>query len=156
MSVIATLGAISSLTSLLDTNVVSEWRRPQPDRQVVDWLKRVDIGSVFLSVITLLEIRQGIDRLPLGGRRDGLEAWLVQEVPYFFEGRVLPVDEAVADVCGRIRARAFASGRPIPVLDAFLAATAEVHGLTLVTRNTRDFEVWGGPVFNPWIETGPS
>src|SRR5258707_5432781 len=95
--------------------------------------------SVFLSVISLAELRYGIDRMAKGKRQRQLEDWLRYELATRFEGRILPVDPSVADACGRIVCRAEVLGRPIEAMDAFLAATAEVHQLTLVTRNLSDF-----------------
>jgi len=153
--VIRTLAETSSLAetgvdSLVDTNVLSEYRRPNADPGVVAWMRRVEFQTICVSVVTLSEIRLGIDRLPQGRRRERLEDWLTRELPLEMGDRVLNVTLPIADACGAVRARALAAGRPMAVIDAFLAATAEVAGLTLVTRNVRDFEVWGGPVFNPW------
>lgn len=116
------------------------------------WTESVDEDSVFLSVISLAELRYGIDRMPSGKRQRRLEEWLRYELTLRFEGRILPVDPSVADACGRIVCRAEALGRPIEAMDAFLAATAEVRRLTLVTRNISDFVVLKH-VLNPWTET---
>ena len=141
------------MSFLLDTNVVSEWVKPQPDPGVVAWLGQVDEDRVFLSVVTLAELRHGIERMATGGRRDRLDRWLRDELPARFEGRVLPVDGNVADTWGRAMARAQAAGRPLGAMDAFLAATAEVHGLTLVSRNAPDFQALGNAILNPWTRT---
>jgi toxin FitB len=138
------------MTFLLDTNVVSEWVKPRPNPGVVTWLANVDEDRVFLSVVTLTELRYGIERLAAGARRRSLEEWLQRELPVRFEGRILPVDEAVADASGRIAARSESAGRPIEAIDAFLAATAEVHNLTLVTRNESDFRAALRTTLNPW------
>jgi predicted nucleic acid-binding protein len=137
---------------LLDTNVVSEWVKPQPHLGVVTWLAATDEDRVFLSVVTLAELRRGIERLAIGARRTRLEAWLAHELPLRFEKRVLPVDAPIADAWGRIVARSQSLGRTIHAMDAFLAASADVHGLTLVTRNTSDFEPLGQTLLNPWAE----
>jgi predicted nucleic acid-binding protein len=125
---------------LLDTNVVSEWVRPRPNAGVMAWLAEADEDGVFLSVVTLAELRHGIERMAAGQRRRRLNEWLANDLLFRFEGRVLPVDVTVADSWGRLTASREASGRPISVADAFIAATAAVHGLTLVTRNVADFE----------------
>ena len=138
------------MSYLLDTNVVSEWVRPSPDPGVVAWLDEVDEDRVFLSVVTIAELRHGIERLPPGARRERLAAWLDEELPRRFEARILPIDEAVANAWGRIVARGEASGRPMHAMDAFLAALAETHDLTLVTRNAADFSLLRQPVENPW------
>jgi predicted nucleic acid-binding protein len=135
---------------LLDTNVISEWVKPQPDPRVVAWLAEVDEDRVFLSVVTLAELRHGIERLADGRRRHRLDAWLREELPLRFEGRMLPVSEAVADRWGEVVARREAAGRPIGVMDAFIAATANVHALKLVTRNEVDFESVVKKTVNPW------
>jgi predicted nucleic acid-binding protein len=135
---------------LLDTNVVSEWTKPRPDAGVVRWLTEVNEEDVFLSVVTFAELRHGIERLATGARRKRLDEWLRSELPLRFEGRIVPVDGAVADEWGRLVARHEAGGRPISAMDALIAATAQVHGLTLVTRNTSDFEPSLKSVLNPW------
>ncbi len=134
---------------LLDTNVVSEWVKPQPNTGLVHWTEVVDEDSLFLSVISLAELRYGIDRMSSGKRQRRLEEWLRSELPVRFEGRILPVDPSIAEACGRIGHRAEVLGRPIEAMDAFLAATAEVHRLTLVTRNVQHFTVLK-TVLNPW------
>jgi predicted nucleic acid-binding protein len=135
---------------LLDTNVLSEPFRPRPDIAVLRWLANVDEDRAFVGVATLAELRQGIDALAAGERRRRLEAWLEHDLPARFEGRILPVDLPVAEGWGRILARGRRAGRPIGVMDACLAAMAEVHGLTLVTRNTRDFANLGVLLLDPW------
>jgi len=137
------------MSFLLDTNAVSEWVKPRPDAGLIRWMEAADEDRIFLSVITLAELRYGVERLPAGKRRRRLEEWLGHELPLRFEGRVLPVDAIVADAWGQIVSRNQAAGRPIGVMDAFLAATAEVHRLTLVTRNVDDF-VGVKSVVNPW------
>ena len=138
------------MSFLLDTNVVSEWMKPQPNAGLVEWLSNVDEDRVFISVVTLTEIRYGIERMATGSRRKNLEEWLQHELPIRFEGRILPVDEAVADSSGRVAAQRDAAGRPMGAIDAFLAATAEVHRLTLVTRNQSDFKAVLKTTLTPW------
>jgi predicted nucleic acid-binding protein len=135
---------------LLDTNVVSEWVKQRPDPGVIAWLAAVDEDRVFLSVVTLAELRHGVERLADGNRRRRLDTWLRDDVPLRFEGRLLPVDHTVADRWGDVVARREAAGRPIGVMDAFIAATANVHGLKLVTRNDSDFRSVVKEIVNPW------
>jgi predicted nucleic acid-binding protein len=137
------------MSFLLDTNVVSEWVKPQPNASVIVWLDEVDEDRVYLSVITLTELRYGIERLAAGKRRRRLDDWLQHELPLRFEDRILDIDQTVANTCGELLARRDATGRPFGAMDAYLAATAQVHSLTLVTRNDADFE---GTVrcLNPW------
>src|SRR3546814_1884418 len=120
---------------------ISDWSSDvcSSDLGVIAWLAEVDEDRVFLSVVTLAEIRHGIERLPAGARRKRLDTWLRDELPLRFEGRVLSVDEAVADSWGKVVASRETTGRPIGVMDAFIAATAHVHALQLVTRNESDF-----------------
>ena len=99
------------MTFLLDTNVVSEWVKPRPNRGLVAWLAEVDEDRVFLSVVTLAELRQGIQRMDEGHRRRRLDMWLREEIPLRFEGRLLPVDTAVADRWGEVVARREAAGQ---------------------------------------------
>ena len=140
------------MSFLLDTNVVSEWVKSRPNSALVAWLATVDEDRVFISVVTLAELRYGIERMAAGRRRHRLEEWLRDALPVRFEGRVLPVDGVVADAWGKVAARSEAVGRPISAMDAFIAATAETHGLTLVTRNTSDFESAVNALVNPWSE----
>ncbi len=137
---------------LLDTNVVSEWMKPRPNPGVVTWLAETDEDRIFLSVITLAELRYGIDRLAAGKRRQQLEAWLQHDLPLRFEGRIVPIDAAVADACGKAVARSEAAGRPMEAMDAFLVATAQVHQLTLVTRNSSDFRLLVKSLVDPWSD----
>jgi toxin FitB len=135
---------------LLDTNVVSEWVKPRPDPGVIAWLAEADEDRVLISVVTLAELRYGVERMVAGRRRARLDAWLREELPLRFEGRVLPVDAAVADSWGKLMAQGEAAGRPLGVVDAFIGATATAHGLTLVTRNVTDFAGSLKAIVNPW------
>jgi len=135
---------------LLDTNVVSEWVEPRPDAGVVAWLADADEDRVFLSVVTLAELRYAIARLADGARRRRLDAWLRGELRSRFEGRIIAVDETIAEAWGGIVAASEAAGRPIAAMDALIAATAQTRELTVVTRNTGDFEQAAIPVVNPW------
>jgi predicted nucleic acid-binding protein len=134
---------------LLDTNAISEWQKPRPNPGVTAWMANADEDELFLSVVTLAELRYGIERMATGGRRRRYEKWLEHELPLRFEGRVLSVNPGIADAWGRTVARCASVGRPISAIDGFLAATAEVHGLTLVTRNVQHFTVLQ-TILNPW------
>jgi predicted nucleic acid-binding protein len=138
------------MSFLLDTNAVSEWTKPKPNPNLISWLASVDEDRTFLSVITIAEIKFGIERLNAGQRRSNLESWLNGDLAARFVGRLLPVTTAVAEAWGKITASRAAVGRPIPIMDGFIAATATVFGLTLVTRNTADFENTPAPLLNPW------
>ncbi len=136
---------------LLDTNVLSELVRPKPDPGVVRWIENAEEPLLFLSVLTLGEIRKGIMGLAAGAKRARLESWLQLDLRLRFENRILAIDEAIADRWGTIAGLAAAAGRPVPVVDGLLAATALHHNLTLVTRNASDIAGTGGRVLNPWI-----
>jgi toxin FitB len=135
---------------LLDTNVISEPMKVRPNAGVLAWLAEVDEDSVFLSVVTITELRYGVERLATGRHRDRLDGWLRKDLSSRFKGRILPLDLEIADACGRLVARSESAGRPIEPRDAFIAATAVVHGLTLVTRNASDFEATVKAVVTPW------
>jgi predicted nucleic acid-binding protein len=124
--------------------------KPLPNSSVIRWLAEVDEDRVYISLMTLAELRYGTERLPTDTRKSRLEAWLHEELPLRFEGRLLIIETAIADAWGRVMSRCSAVGRPIGVMDAFFAATAEVHALTLVTRNVSDFTASGISLFNPW------
>jgi predicted nucleic acid-binding protein len=135
---------------LLDTNVISEMTRPLPSAAVLAWLAAVEQTDVYLSAVTIAELRYGVERMPSGQRRKRLSDWLFVDVPARFGGRILPIDDTVAHAWGQAVAIADAAGRPIAVIDAFVLATAVVHKLTVVTRNERDFRMLAPDVVNPW------
>jgi len=118
-----------------------------PEPKVVQWIEDTDEELLYLSVLTMGEIRKGITSHPDAARRVKLEAWLSRELKHRFAGRILSLDENVADRWGVMIGLA---ATPIPVIDGLLAATAFEHNLTFVTRNTRDVSATGVPVFNPW------
>ena len=135
---------------LLDTNVVSEWTKLRPNPGVIEWLAEIDEDRVYLSVVTLAEIRFGIDRMAAGVRRDRLNEWLRVELPGRFEQRIVTVTSQLADGWGQALAHGYAVGRPVSAMNALIAATAVHHEFTLVTRNVSDFETFDIPVINPW------
>ncbi len=135
------------MSYLLDTNVISELRRRSPDPAVVAWFSERPAVTLHLSVLTLGEIRKGVESLADATKRQQIRDWLDTDIKAFFSGRILPVDESVADCWGRLLAMA---GRPLPSVDSLLAATAIAHGLVLVTRNTKDFAGLRMDTFNPW------
>jgi predicted nucleic acid-binding protein len=135
---------------LLDTNVLAEAAKAEPDAPVVAWLRAQSALDLAISVLTLGEIRKGVALLPPGPRRTALEHWLAVDLPRQFTGRVLPVDEAAARAWGDLAAGGRRLGRELPVIDGLLLATAAVHGLTLVTRDEADCADRGVPVLNPW------
>ena len=135
---------------LLDTNVLSEGVKPRPDLRVKEWADATDEQLLHVSVLTLGEIRKGIESLPPSSRRAALESWLIYDLVIRFTGRILLIDPEIADRWGRLSGKARAENRTLPAVDGLLAATALQHNLTLVTRNTRDISATGVALFNPW------
>jgi len=138
------------MSYLIDTTIILETVRHHQNKTVIGWLERVPSEALFVSVLTLGEIRKSIEGLADKARQEKLRLWLEHELPGWFEGRVLSVDLAVAECWGRMLAGA---SRPVPVVDSLLAATALHYGLQLVTHNAGDFDYPGLEVINPW-ETG--
>jgi predicted nucleic acid-binding protein len=136
---------------LLDTCAISEPTRTRPDAAVVAWLDQDHTAKqCYISVITVAEIQQGISRLGDVVRAGKLHTWLNNVMLPKFHGRTLDVDMDTAKLWGDMRGQAMRQGRPLTMVDSLLAATARTHGLTVVTRNVRDFETMGVEVFNPW------
>lgn len=135
---------------LIDTNVISEVLRPAPDSNVVEWCRTTDRDQLFLSVVSLGEIRKGLTLMPVGVRRNQLEKASTALIPDWFAGRILTVTQAIAERWGVLEGERQRLGRPLHVPDAQIAATALEHGLTLVTRNVADFEHLGLSIVNPW------
>ena len=138
---------------LLDTNVVSELMKRRPSRLVAEWIEATREDFLYLSVITIGEIRKGIDVLDDDEpRRAALQSWLDRDVRVRFADRLITFDVAVAERWGHLEAQAKKQRIALPTIDAQLAATALHHGLTFVTRNTADIRPTGVPVFNPWSD----
>lgn len=135
------------MSYLIDTNTLSELRRRVPNAAVAQWFSQRPARAMYLSVLSLGEIRKGAESAKDPSLRASLLDWLELELPAFYQNRLLGIDQAIADHWGRLWA---AAGRPLPVIDSLLAATALVHRLTIVTRNVKDFEGLGVPVLNPW------
>jgi len=135
---------------LLDTNCVSELVRIKPEPRVVSWMQAAEETLLYLSVLTLGEIRKGLAGLPQGKRRTHLETWLEIELGARFAGRILPIDVSVADRWGLLVASAKREGRTLSAIDGLLAATALHHNLTVVSRNVSDFADTRVQVLNPW------
>ena len=135
------------MSYLIDTNVISELARPKPAKAVLAWFDSPPSEALNISVLTLGEIRKGIEQMPDGTRREKLRVWLEHDLIEWFGDRVLPIDIAVSDRWGRLVAQ---MGRPVPSIDSLLAATALHHELRMVTRNQKDFDYPGLEVVNPW------
>ena len=134
---------------LLDTCALSEFTKPKPSASVDAWFAQLPDGVDFVSVLTFGELGKGIARLTASRRRTSLERWF-GGLRERFVGRILPIDEPVALEWGRIAARSELAGNPVPSIDAVIAATAIVHGLAVVTRNSSDIVRTGAPVIDPW------
>jgi len=135
---------------LLDTNIVSELIRSRPEPKLSRWIASTDENLLYLSVLTMGEIRKGIVQLGRTRRQIALQTWVDRDLRARFLNRILPIDEAVADRWGWISGQAMAKGVRLPVIDGLLAATALHYSLTFVTRNTRDVLATGAALFNPW------
>ena len=134
------------MSFLVDTCALSELTKQKPSPRVSDWFDAAAPESLFISVLTLGEVRKGIERLGDGRRRARITMWLETELPSWFENRILPVDADVADEWGRLAARL----RNLPAIDGLIAATALRRRLTVVTRNESDFAATGVDLLNPW------
>ena len=137
---------------LLDTNCISEVVRSKPEPRVLEWMQAADESLLYLSVLTLGEIRKGLAWLPQSKRRTHLESWLEVELQARFSGRILPIDAAVADRWGVLAGAAKSRGISLSAIDGLLAATALQHNLTIVSRNVSDFANTQTPILNPWEE----
>jgi len=137
---------------LLDTNVPSELTYPRPAAQVEQWLEGVNSQRLFFSVISLAEVCKGIAKLPAGKKREQLQDWLDETLRPRFSRRILPITESIAERMGLWAGEGEVKGRTIKIADGLIAATAGEHDLTIVTRNVRDFSVFGVPVFNPEVK----
>ena len=135
---------------LLDTNVVSEPLRHVPDSRVVDWIDAQPLETLFLSAITVAELRAGIALLPAGKRRAGLHESLEKQVLPLFAGRVLPFDVACTRAYAELVAKARAAGLAIATADGFIAASAAANGLAVATRDAGPFLAAGATVIDPW------
>jgi predicted nucleic acid-binding protein len=138
---------------LVDTNVISEPWKPIPEPRVLKWIDAQAIETLYLSVITIAELRFGIAALPEGKRRTTLHDRLEQDVLPLFEGRILPFDLDASQAYAKLMARAKAVGQAIGKADAYIAATAASHGLAVATRDISPFEAAGLNIVNPWQAT---
>jgi tRNA(fMet)-specific endonuclease VapC len=140
---------------LLDTNVISELISKQPNKKVVEWLDRLDPNTIYLSVITIGEIRKGIEKLPPSKRRDKVKEWLEADLLLRFQGRILEITIKVMLIWGELTGRLENEGRTITAIDSLIAAIALQGNYRLVTRNEHDFQHTGVTIINPWKEALP-
>jgi predicted nucleic acid-binding protein len=137
---------------LLDTCLISELIKKKPSLPVLRWLEKQDETALYLSVLTIGELQKGISKLPDNPKKLELQGWVNNELVGRFEGRILSIDVEVAAAWGKLLGSAEKQGRKLPVMDSLIAATANTHNLTVVTRNARDMERCQASVFNPWRE----
>lgn len=137
---------------LLDTNVMSEPLRHAPEQRVIEWIDAQVMDTLFLSAITVAELRAGVALLPAGKRRAGLHENLEKRVLPLFAGRVMPCDLACTPAYAALMAKARSAGLAIATADGYIAAIAATHGFTVATRDTAPFEAAGVPVINPWLD----
>lgn len=135
---------------LLDTNVISELIAKHPNERVIQWLDQLDPASVYLSVITIGELRKGIEKLSESSRKGELQSWLTDDLLIRFGDRILVLDLEVMLVWGELVGRLERIGRPMGAIDSLIAVLALAHSCFLVTRNEADFEGTGVTVTNPW------
>ncbi len=128
------------MSFLLDTDVTSQVTKPRPDEGAMRWLSLADLSACYLSVITLFEISEGVSAMPAGKKQRGLDMWLRETLPEQFGRRILPVSAEIAIEAGRLMAGVQTAGFEVDAPDALIAATARVHGLSVVTLNRKHFE----------------
>ena len=138
---------------LLDTCVISELVKPNPNDKVIDWISNIPNERLFLSVITIGEIRKGLTKLPASKKKDNLTNWL-NSLLEDYQSRIYPIDLLVAENWGIIQGKAEKHGTPVASVDSLIAAVAYTYSLIIVTRNESDFEASNVPIFNPWSNPG--
>ena len=138
------------MSYLIDTYCISELVKKKPNPNVLKWFADQDEISMYLSVITFGELRKGIEKLPDSKKKKELNQWVKEDLNHRFKNRVLNINMEEVNRWGKILATAEKNGKPLPAIDSLIAATAQVHDLTVVTRNTQDMKGSGVEVINPW------
>lgn len=138
------------MSYLLDTCVLSEYSQMQPNPKVLAWIDSIAESRLYVSALSLGEIRQGAAHVANSKKSLRLMAWLEGELLPRFEHRVLSVDIEIALLWGELRGALLRKGKPVSLFDSLIAATARVHGLSVVTRNVRDFKHLGVEIIDPW------
>jgi len=137
---------------LLDTCVVSEMIKKSPDNNVIKWLNSIDDQNIYLSVITFGEIQKGISKLKNSKKKDKLRNWFDNILSKKFENRIVNISNIISKTWGHILGLSELAGKKLPVIDTLIASSALVNNYTLVTRNTKDFQLSGCKLLNPWIK----
>ena len=137
---------------LLDTCVISEMIRPQPDNNVISWIQNKNENSLYLSVLTFGEIEKGIEKTPDVTRKRRLKLWVEEDLKKRFEGRIIPIDLNISVKWGEIQGAAELLGNPMPSVDGLIAVSGLVHNCIVVTRNISDMEHSSAELLNPWIK----
>ncbi|MBV5323228.1 type II toxin-antitoxin system VapC family toxin [bacterium] len=135
---------------LLDTCLISELVKKEPNPAVVAWLDKQEEQTLFLSVLNLGELQKGISKLPDGAKKEELQAWVSHDLVERFSGRILLVDQETTLCWGRLQGDAERKGEKLPIMDSLIAASAAMHGMSVVTRNAKDLERCGAQICNPW------
>lgn len=136
---------------LLDTCVISELIKKNPDANVIQWISEVEETSLFLSVLTLGEIHKGIEKLPQGTKKDKLHKWVNSDLRERFKNRIIDFDLISATKWGEVQGRAELAGKPMSLIDGLISATGIAKDLIVVTRNIKDMEQSGASLLNPWL-----
>jgi predicted nucleic acid-binding protein len=135
---------------LLDTCVISELVKKQPDKKVIRWISNIDENNVFLSVITIGEIYKGIEEMPSCSRKILLQTWVANDLTERFRNRILSFDRATASLWGTIQAQSEMAGKSMPIIDCQIVATGIHNKLTIATRNITDMEISDATFYDPW------
>jgi predicted nucleic acid-binding protein len=137
---------------LLDTCLISELARPKPSETVVHWVLSENETRFYISVLTFGELHKGVEKLPESKKKRALRIWVEDELKNRFHNRIIGIDMQVSILWGKIQCIAEKKGKPMPAIDALIAATGIAHDLTVVTRNVLDMEQSGVKLLNPWSE----
>lgn len=135
---------------LLDTCVISELIKKQPNSKVVQWISDIEEANLFISVLTIGELHKGIEKLPESRKKNKLHKWVTYDMKKRFQNKIIDFDLHTASIWGKIQAKSEMSGQKLPAIDSLIAATGVSHDLIVVTRNTKDMESSGVELLNPW------
>ena len=136
---------------LLDTCVISELIKQEPNQKVVEWISNIDEASLFISVLTIGELHKGIEKLPDSRTKSTLHKWVAYDFRTRFQNRIVDFDIQTATIWGKIQAKSELLGKTLPAIDGLIAASGLCHDLVVVTRNIKDMKASGVELLNPWI-----